>query len=44
MTQLNIKAIPRYLIYNKKGQLIHKNAPGPNSKEIRVLLTKELEE
>ncbi|MDO6853626.1 TlpA disulfide reductase family protein [Cellulophaga lytica] len=44
MSQLNIKAIPRYLMYNKKGQLIHKNAPGPNSKEIRVLLTKELEE
>lgn len=39
-TQLN--AIPRYIIYNKKGELVHKNAPSPDSKEIRTELNKYL--
>ena len=39
-TQLN--AIPRYMIYNKKGELVLKNAPSPDSKEIRTELNKYL--
>lgn len=36
--QLKIKTIPRYLLYNKKGELVHQNAPGPDSKEIRKMI------
>ena len=35
---LQVASIPRYLIYNRQGELVHKNAPGPASKEIRKLL------
>ncbi len=38
--QLNLKSIPRYLLYDQQGNLIHKNAPGPEGKEIRALLDK----
>lgn len=41
--ELDLKTIPRYLLYNKKGKLIHKNAPRPSSNEIRALLDKHLE-
>lgn len=41
---LNIKRIPRYMIYNKQGELVHKNAPGPKGREIRVLLNEQLKE
>ncbi|MFH7000934.1 TlpA family protein disulfide reductase [Flavobacterium bizetiae] len=42
--EIDLKTIPRYLIYNKKGELIHKNAPSPSNKEIEVELSKlELE-
>jgi len=39
---LNLSSIPRYLIYDKKGDLIYKNAPAPNSKQIAELLEKLL--
>lgn len=38
ITDLNISSIPRYLIYDKTGKLVHKNAPGSSSDEIRNLL------
>lgn len=38
--QLKIAAIPRYLIYNKRGQLVYQNAPGPDATEIRSILNK----
>jgi len=41
---LKLKTIPRYLLYNQKGNLIHQNAPGPDSKEIRHLFNKYLED
>ncbi|WP_130735709.1 TlpA disulfide reductase family protein [Flavobacterium sp. J27] len=41
---LQLKSIPRYLIYNKKGELINSNAPSPDSKEIRIELNKYLSE
>ena len=40
---LNVSTIPRYLLYNKKGKLVHRNAPGPG-KEIREQLNKLLKE
>lgn len=41
---LKIDRIPRYLIFNKKGKLINHDAPGPDTKEIRVLLDMYLKE
>jgi thiol-disulfide isomerase/thioredoxin len=41
---LNLKSIPRYLIYDKKGKLVHQNAPGPDSPEIIEELNKYLKE
>jgi hypothetical protein len=35
---MQLNSIPRYLIYKKKGELVHKNAPSPDSKEIRTEL------
>jgi thiol-disulfide isomerase/thioredoxin len=40
--EIQLNSIPRYLIYNKKGELVHKNAPSPDSKEIRTELNKYL--
>ena len=42
LQELSIREIPRYLIFNKQGRLIHSNAPGPDSNEIEVLLEKYL--
>ena len=41
---LKITTIPRYLIYDKKGKLVHAEAPSPSSDEISKLLDKYLEE
>lgn len=41
---LQIKTIPRYLIFNKKGELVSKNAPAPSSSELKRLLDKYLAE
>ncbi|EIM75793.1 redoxin [Nitritalea halalkaliphila LW7] len=38
LNKLNVDLIPRYLIFDKEGKLIHQNAPKPDSKELRVLL------
>lgn len=40
--ELKIKTIPRYLLYNKKGELIHKDAPRPSSDEIKNLINQYL--
>lgn len=37
---LALETIPRYLLFDKEGKLIHRNAPGPGSDEIRKLLDK----
>lgn len=39
LKELNISSIPRYIIYDKNGKLIHKNAPRPSSQQIKKLLT-----
>lgn len=40
----HVDFIPRYLLFNKLGELVHQNAPGPESDEIRSLLNKYLKE
>jgi len=39
-----VYSIPRYMIFDKKGHLVYKNAPGPGSNEIRKLLNQYLNE
>lgn len=39
---LDLKTIPRYILYDKEGNLVHINAPGPKGKEIRNLIDKYL--
>ncbi len=41
--ELNLKTIPRYLLYNKKGELVYENAPSPDTKEIREIIDKLLQ-
>ena len=42
--ELEIKTIPRYLLFDRAGRLIHENAPGPGSDEIRNLFNTYLKE
>ncbi|MEQ6120186.1 TlpA disulfide reductase family protein [Reichenbachiella sp. MALMAid0571] len=39
----NVDFIPRYLLFDQKGNLIHGNAPKPSSEELRILLDSYLE-
>src|SRR5690606_1294421 len=41
--ELNLRSIPRYLLYDKQGNLVHKNAPNPDSDVIRETLNQLLE-
>lgn len=41
--KLNLRSIPRYLLYDKQGNLVHKNAPNPDSDVIRETLNQLLE-
>lgn len=38
LNELNMSFIPRYILFDSQGNLIHPNAPRPESMEIRVLL------
>ena len=38
LSELNVNSIPRYLLYDKKGNIFHKNAPSPDTKEITRLI------
>lgn len=40
--ELVLKTIPRYIIFDKKGNLVNSNAPSPDSPEIRIELDKYL--
>jgi thiol-disulfide isomerase/thioredoxin len=40
--EINLTGIPRYLLFDKQGRLVVKNAPGPEGPEIRKLLYKYL--
>lgn len=39
ISQTNLDAIPRYMIYDRNGLLIHQDAPGPDQKEALEILT-----
>lgn len=41
---LQLKSIPRYLIYDKNGKLVLQNAPSPETNEIRTEINKYLKE
>ena len=43
MDDLKIQSIPRYLLFDQKGSLIHANAPNPEGIEIRNLLNDQLQ-
>jgi thiol-disulfide isomerase/thioredoxin len=40
---LNIKSIPRYLLYDKNGELIYRNAPEPSSLELQQIFNQLIE-
>lgn len=42
--KLALQSTPRYLIFDKKGALVHKNAPGTGSSEVKNLLDYYLED
>ncbi|HYH16061.1 MAG TPA: TlpA disulfide reductase family protein, partial [Flavisolibacter sp.] len=42
LDELEVKSIPRYLIYDKAGNLVHMNAPSPTSDELYKLIKKYL--
>lgn len=42
--ELQLKSIPRYMIFDKKGRLVNKNTSSPDSREVREELTKYLNE
>jgi thiol-disulfide isomerase/thioredoxin len=42
LEDIQLESIPRYLLYDIEGNLVHKNAPGPDSEEIRILFDKYL--
>jgi thiol-disulfide isomerase/thioredoxin len=42
LESLGLSSIPRYLIFDRKGNLVHQNAPGSDSDEIRDLFDKYL--
>lgn len=39
---LKLSSIPRYMLFDRKGRLVHKNAPSPDTKEIEILFKKYL--
>lgn len=40
LDELQVESIPRYLIYNQQGLLVHRNAPSPSSAAITSILDK----
>ncbi len=44
LEELEIGPIPRYLLYDKQGKMIHSNAPGPGGTQIKDLFAKHLAE
>ncbi|MGN6510817.1 MAG: TlpA family protein disulfide reductase, partial [Chitinophaga sp.] len=37
----NIKGIPRFMVFDKKGNIVSTDAPRPSSKELKLLLESE---
>ena len=43
INDIDLGTIPRYLIFDQQGNLVHPNAPGPETDEIRLLLDRYLD-
>jgi len=39
---LKLNTIPRYILFDKNGELVHQNAQGPKGEDIRILLDEYL--
>ena len=44
LQDINLRYIPRYLIFDRKGNLINTNAPRPSTDDIGSLITRLLNE
>ncbi len=44
LEEWKVYSIPRYMIFDKKGNLVYRKAPGPGSEAIRKILNKYLRE
>ncbi|WP_215225433.1 TlpA family protein disulfide reductase [Echinicola shivajiensis] len=44
LKEIGLKEIPRYILFNKEGNLSHINAPGPKGEELKSVLLKELKQ
>lgn len=42
LEQLEVASIPRYLVFDPNGKLVHPHAPGPDGEEIKVLFNELL--
>ena len=42
LQKINISSIPRFVLFNKNGEIIDVNAPRPSNKEIEILIEKYL--
>lgn len=42
LNKMRIEAIPHYLLFDKTGKLVDRNAPGPSTKDIEELIKKHL--
>ncbi|WP_412467250.1 TlpA family protein disulfide reductase [Pedobacter sp. KLB.chiD] len=42
LKQINLKTIPRYLLFDKTGKLVYENAPNPGSSELIGIINKYL--
>lgn len=40
--ELKLSSIPRYLLYDKNGELVHQNAPGPSDERISLMIEEYL--
>lgn len=42
LNEISLTEIPRYLLFDKDGKLLHQDAPGPSSREIKKLILENL--
>jgi thiol-disulfide isomerase/thioredoxin len=42
--KIDLKSIPKYLLFDKEGNLVNTDAPSPDSKEIKIKINKYLKE
>lgn len=43
-TSFKVNTIPRYLLFDKNGKVLHNNAPAPDSKELRNMIENNLDD